>query len=217
MQDSSPRKHVEHGEQVAKSEVGQAVQPYKSTMQNLKESTGDALTQNHNDLPHHDEDARAQLMEQQAESVRYLNELNTVRSKSTLDIWLLLLNPVDDPSMKWLETFVNGGTAQIMAIAEDVQKLCKTLGNIDELQGGPEDPGDADAGVLHTETRTFTLLQGIRRLAEESKRRDRDSAHLLGTMNGLVAALNEDMRKNAEMRNTYCKPKPNTPPLFFLR
>jgi hypothetical protein len=116
---------------------------------------------------------------------------------------------VDDPSVKWLETFVNGGTAQIMAIAEDVQKLCKTLGNIDELQGDPEGPGDADAGAGRMETRTFTLLQGIRRLAEESKRRDHDSAHLHSTMNGLVAALNEDMRKNAEMRNTYCKPKPN--------
>jgi hypothetical protein len=103
-------------------------------------------------------------------------------------------------TVKWLETFVNGGTAQIMAIAEDVQKLCKALGNIDEPQGDPE--GDAGA----SQTATFTLLQGIRRLAEDSKRRDRDSAHLLGTMNGLVAALNEDMRKNAEMRNTYCRP-----------
>lgn len=102
--------------------------------------------------------------------------------------------------MKWLETFVNGGTAQIMAISEDVQKLCKALGNIDEFQGDPE--GDAGA----SETATFTLLQGIRRLAEDSKRRDRDSVHLHSTMNGLVAALNEDMRKNAEMRNTYSRP-----------
>lgn len=88
IRDSTPRKHVEHhGEQVAKPEVGQAVQPYTSTMRNLKESTGDhALTQNHNDVPHHDEDTRAQLMEQQAESVRYLNELNTVRSNYTLEI-----------------------------------------------------------------------------------------------------------------------------------
>jgi hypothetical protein len=127
----------------------------------------------------------------------------------------VVLKPVDDFSVKWLETFVNGGTAQIMAIAEDVQKLCKTLGNVDELQGDPEGPGNADAAAGHMETQTFTLLQGIRRLAEESKRRDRDSAHLLGTMNGLVAALNEDMRKNAEMRNTYCKPKPNATLFFF--
>jgi hypothetical protein len=101
--------------------------------------------------------------------------------------------------LKWLETFVNGGTAQIVAIADDVQKLCKALGNIDELQGDPEGGGAADAG------QTVTLLQGMRRLAEDSQRRDRDSAHLLSTMNGLVAALNEDMRKNAEMRNAYSK------------
>lgn len=82
--------HVEHGEHEAKPEVGQAIQAYKSTMWNLKESTGDALTPNHNDVLHHDEDTRAQLMEQQAESVRYLNELNTVRtSNSTLCTWLL--------------------------------------------------------------------------------------------------------------------------------
>jgi hypothetical protein len=62
---------------VTESEVGQA---YKSTMHNLKESTGDAHMQNNNDVLHHDEDTHAQLMEQQAESVRYLNELNTVRS-----------------------------------------------------------------------------------------------------------------------------------------
>jgi hypothetical protein len=97
--------------------------------------------------------------------------------------------------MQWLETFVNGGTAQITAIADDIQKLRKALGDIDELPDGPE--GDASA--------TSTLLQSMRRLDADSQRRDRDSAHLLGTMNGLAAALSEDMRKNAEMRNAYSK------------
>jgi hypothetical protein len=64
---------------VAKPEVGQA---YKSTMHNLKESMVDARLQTNNDVLHNDEDTRTQLMEQQAESVRYLNELNTVRSNS---------------------------------------------------------------------------------------------------------------------------------------
>jgi hypothetical protein len=62
---------------VANPEVGQA---YKLTMHDLKESMRDARMQN--DILHHDEDTRAQLMEQQAESVRYLNELNTVRGNS---------------------------------------------------------------------------------------------------------------------------------------
>jgi hypothetical protein len=101
--------------------------------------------------------------------------------------------------MKWLETFVNGGTTQIMAIADDIQKLRKALGDVDELPGRPEE--DPSAG----QTATSTLLQSMRMLAADSQRRGCDSAHLLSTMNGLVAALNEDMRKNAEMRNAYCK------------
>lgn len=79
IRDSTPRKHIEHGEQAAKPEVDHA---FKSTMHNLKESMGDTHVQNNNDVLHQDEDTRAQLVEQQAESVRYLNELNMVRSNS---------------------------------------------------------------------------------------------------------------------------------------
>ncbi|KAH9054276.1 hypothetical protein EDB87DRAFT_1209118 [Lactarius vividus] len=121
----------------------------------------------------HDEGKSTQLMEQQAESVRYLNELNA-----------------------WLEAFVNGSTAQIGGMAEDVQKLCKALGGVDELQDGLDDNSDPTAA-------TMTVLQSVQKLIADNQRRDRDSAHLLTTMNGLAAALNEDMRKNAEMRNAY--------------
>ncbi|KAH9176544.1 hypothetical protein EDB89DRAFT_2226630 [Lactarius sanguifluus] len=121
----------------------------------------------------HDEGKSTQLMEQQAESVRYLNELNA-----------------------WLEAFVNGSTAQIGGMAEDVQKLCKALGGVDELQDGPDDSSDPTAA-------TMTVLQSVQKLIADNQRRDRDSTHLLTTMNGLAAALNEDMRKNAEMRNAY--------------
>ena len=75
----TPRKHIEHVEQAAKPEVDHA---FKSTMHNLKESMGDTHVQNNNDVLRQDEDTRAQLLEQQAESVRYLNELNMVRSNS---------------------------------------------------------------------------------------------------------------------------------------
>jgi hypothetical protein len=51
----------------------------------------------------------------------------------------------------------------------------------------------------------MTLLQSVQKLIADNQRRDRDSTHLLTTMNGLAAALNEDMRKNAEMRNAYSK------------
>ncbi|KAH9012141.1 hypothetical protein EDB84DRAFT_1537123 [Lactarius hengduanensis] len=49
----------------------------------------------------------------------------------------------------------------------------------------------------------MTVLRSVQKLIADNLRRDRDSAHLLTTMNGLAAALNEDMRKNAEMRNAY--------------
>lgn len=62
--------------------------------------------------------------------------------------------------------------------------------------------GGANADQAAAKT---TLLQGVRKLIADNQRRDRDSAHLLTTMNGLTAALNEDMRKNAEMRNAYSK------------
>jgi hypothetical protein len=78
IQDSAPRKHSgERGEQEAKSKTGPAAKRSESTMHNLKESTpGDSDAQMQNT---DDEGTHAQLMEQQAESVRYLNELNTVR------------------------------------------------------------------------------------------------------------------------------------------
>ena len=134
-------------------------------------------------------------MEQQAESVRYLNELNAVSndhsSYETRSVGML----------KWLEAFVNGSTVQFGAIAEDVQRLCKALGNVDN------DLEEGDANFDPT-ARTMTLLQGVRKLITDNQRRDRDSAHLLTTMNGLAAALSEDMRKNAEMRNAYSTSRP---------
>ncbi|KAI0266742.1 hypothetical protein BC834DRAFT_111163 [Gloeopeniophorella convolvens] len=142
----------------------------KHSERSLSEITPDQV-QNLMDLLQTDEAKRSLLMEQQADSVRYLNELNA-----------------------WLEAFVSGGTAQIQVIAEDVQKLCRTMGGADE----PEDGLEAD-----NQASVPTLVQGLRNLVADGQRRDRDGADLRSTMNGLVAALNEDMRKNAEMRNAY--------------
>ncbi|KAI0085181.1 hypothetical protein BDY19DRAFT_897093 [Irpex rosettiformis] len=52
-----------------------------------------------------DKEDRAKIIEQQADSARYLNELNT-----------------------WLETFVNHGTSQIESVAGGMQQLCSELG-----------------------------------------------------------------------------------------
>ncbi|KAH7909333.1 hypothetical protein BJ138DRAFT_238157 [Hygrophoropsis aurantiaca] len=65
-----------------------------------------------------DETQRKFQLEQQADSVRYLNELNS-----------------------WLDAFVNNGTAQIQSVAEGVEQLCKQLGC-----GGT--PGQEADGVL---------------------------------------------------------------------
>lgn len=63
-------------------EVGRNPQPSRSTMHNLKGDAEKTEMRNLDNAPPHDDGIRAQLIEQQAESVRYLNELNTVRSSS---------------------------------------------------------------------------------------------------------------------------------------
>ncbi|KAH9485558.1 hypothetical protein JR316_0002468 [Psilocybe cubensis] len=56
------------------------------------------------------------LAQQQADSVRYLNELNS-----------------------WLESFVNNGTSQIQGISANIERLCNDLG------AGPSRPGTPGA------------------------------------------------------------------------
>lgn len=49
-------------------------------MYHLKEGADEVQKQDTNDAPRHDEGTSIQLIEQQAESARYLNELNTIRT-----------------------------------------------------------------------------------------------------------------------------------------
>ncbi|KAF8135472.1 hypothetical protein EV363DRAFT_1550552 [Boletus edulis] len=56
-----------------------------------------------------DEEQRKLQLDQQADSVRYLNELNS-----------------------WLESFVNGGTVHIQSVAANVEQLCSYLGTSSE-------------------------------------------------------------------------------------
>lgn len=72
---------------MAEPEVGRDPQPSRSIMHNLKGNAENAEMRNIDDALPHDDGVRAQLIEQQAETVRYLNELNTVRSsRSRTDI-----------------------------------------------------------------------------------------------------------------------------------
>jgi hypothetical protein len=74
--------HPQHGKLVAKPGSDEVLQPPESIMHNLKGITGDGEMRNLKDALPHDDVTRTQLLEQQAESVRYLNELNTVRRNS---------------------------------------------------------------------------------------------------------------------------------------
>ncbi|KAH9951555.1 hypothetical protein B0H21DRAFT_880399 [Amylocystis lapponica] len=104
---------------------------------------------------------------QQADSIRYLNELNS-----------------------WLEAFVNHGTSHMENVAAGVQQLCKGLGPL-EIQPPGED-GEAQPGGL---------LGEVRRLLAETKSRDDNSVALHTSVNGLLGAVQEDLRRNADTRN----------------
>ncbi|KAH9919329.1 uncharacterized protein B0H18DRAFT_1122581 [Fomitopsis serialis] len=92
--------------------------------------------------------------EQQTDSIRYLNELNSVVARG----------------------FVNHGTSQIENVAAGIQMLCKELG-----------PG--------------SLLADVRKLLVEAKGKEEGSVALHAAVNGLIAAVHEDLKKNAEARN----------------
>ncbi|KZT69559.1 hypothetical protein DAEQUDRAFT_811327 [Daedalea quercina L-15889] len=108
--------------------------------------------------------------EQQTDSIRYLNELNT-----------------------WLEAFVNHGTSQIENVAAGVQMLCKELGPVPELQG--------PAGDGQEQPPQGSLLADVRKLLVETRGKDESSAALHAAVNGLIASVQEDLKKNAEARN----------------
>ncbi|KAI0630124.1 hypothetical protein C8Q77DRAFT_1136552 [Trametes polyzona] len=115
------------------------------------------------------EEQRVTQMEQQTDSIRYLNELNC-----------------------WLEAFVKHGTSQIEGVAAGIQQLCQDLGPVPELQDA-EGEGEAPPGG--------SLLSDIRRLLVQHKEREEQAVTLHSSVNGLVAAVQEDMRRNAEARN----------------
>ncbi|TFK89087.1 hypothetical protein K466DRAFT_661831 [Polyporus arcularius HHB13444] len=116
------------------------------------------------------EEQRANQLEHQTDSIRYLNELNT-----------------------WLEAFVKHGTSQIEGVAAGVQQLCRDLG---PLHGGEEAQGEGDAPLPGT-----NLLSDIRRLLVEGQARDQNTANLHASVNGLIAAVQDDMRHSAETRS----------------
>ncbi|KAH6913885.1 hypothetical protein BKA70DRAFT_1396759 [Coprinopsis sp. MPI-PUGE-AT-0042] len=105
---------------------------------------------------------------QQADSVRYLNELN-----------------------KWLETFVNNGTSQIQALAENIDTLCTEMGVTSSTisMSGEEKPQAGSAAPGNT-----NLLSNVRQLVLGMKARDTNMASLQASVNDLVALLSAETR-----------------------
>lgn len=77
-----------------------------------------------------------------------------------------------------------------------MQQLCKDLGPVPEMQEQNED-GDCQQGS--------SLLTHIRKLLVETKSREDNSVVLHASVNGLIAAVQEDLKQNAEARYTLSK------------
>ncbi|KAI0744222.1 hypothetical protein C8Q80DRAFT_1258267 [Daedaleopsis nitida] len=120
------------------------------------------------------EDQRAAQLEQQTDSIRYLNELNT-----------------------WLEAFVKHGTSQIEGVAAGVQQLCRELGSATEQQDDQEGPRlDGDVPPQSN------LISDLRKLLTEHSQREQSTAELHATLNGVAVAIHENLQRNAETRNS---------------
>lgn len=107
-----------------------------------------------------DNGQRALQVQQQTDSVRYLNELNA-----------------------WLESFVRNGTAQINGLATNVEQLCKDLGSGHEASGrGILNDIYNMLSELRNRSDTSTLKYSVDKLAETI------NASSQGTMNTQVLA-----------------------------
>ncbi|TCD66723.1 hypothetical protein EIP91_001016 [Steccherinum ochraceum] len=113
--------------------------------------------------------------DQNTDSVRYLHELNS-----------------------WLEAFVNHGTSQIDNVLAGVQHLCNQLGPVPEVQVMQDVGPDGAPQPLQEPP---NLLSDVRSLLTVSKEREGNTLALEASVNGLVAVVHEELRRNAESRN----------------
>lgn len=104
---------------------------------------------------------------------------------------------------------MNHGTSQIDTVAAGVHQLCKELGPITELQD-PTPGGENGEPREHSSS----LLSDIRMFLVQNQDREESTAMLQASVNGLVAAVQEDLRRNAEARNSLSKCN-NVRPLFY--
>jgi hypothetical protein len=120
-------------------------------------------------------DQQATQNDRQADSARYLNELNSVCHHAFYENSLsrTLINRT--AYFQWLDTFVKDGTSKIDTVAAAVDRLST------EVSPGVDQFGNP----------TGTLFDGLQTLLAESRGRDLTISALQASINALFAAINE--------------------------
>ncbi len=80
-------------------------------------------------------------------------------------------------------------------MAAGIQQLCRDLGPIHDPQNQLEFPEGEEPPPQGG------LLFDVKRLLVQNKEREQNAADLHASVNGLLAAVQEDLRKNAEARH----------------
>lgn len=131
-----------------------------------------------------DSNKQTLLSQQQGDSVRYLNELNSVFTPPSV---LLFLFPSSSSFLQWLEAFVNNGTSQIQGISNNIERLCNEIGCTSTSTSTPTNnngrPSSRSPGPQPN------LVNDIRQLVAGMKARDQNFAALQAAVHSLLEVL----------------------------
>ncbi|KAG6372324.1 hypothetical protein JVT61DRAFT_7764 [Boletus reticuloceps] len=132
-----------------------------------------------------DEEQRKLQLDQQADSVRYLNELNSVCINVNTSLLGLfnLLQP-----FQWLESFVNGGTVHIQSVAANVEQLCSYLGTSSESDTAGGQPSNQG------------MLSEMRHLISSVQTKSLGEGQLQTSVGELMNTVREQMKNDTEQR-----------------
>lgn len=120
-------------------------------------------------------DQQATQNDRQADSTRYLNELNSVRRPFSFGNFPSWTSSNRTVHTQWLDKFVKDGTSKIDTVAAALTQLSR----------------DVSPGVDQFGNPTGTLFEGFQTLLTESRARDLTINALQASINTLFAAINE--------------------------
>lgn len=120
-------------------------------------------------------DQQATQNDRQADSARYLNELNSVCHPVPFENFSLWALTDYTAYMQWLDKFVKDGTSQLDTVAATLTQLSR----------------DVSPGVDQFGNPTGTLFDGLQMLLAESRARDLTINALQTSVNALFSAINE--------------------------